>query len=136
MADVLTHSQVVPSLGEFGEFESITGGDPVGNFVPYFPAGSKIPRLISSTGQYTDIVMTRAYISGRDNQLIEWWKRQLSGADPVPRTAVKQFRNALGIVEDTLQWQVNIKEVKTPDGKAGDNNIAEISVTLAVQALL
>lgn len=136
MADVITHSQVVPSLGEFGDFEGISGGDPNVNPTAYFEAGARTPRPIFGVGQFNDITVTRAYISGRDNQLVEWWKRRLAGTDPTPRRLVKKFRNALGIVEDTQTFLVHVKDVKTPDGKAGDNTVAEVSVTLFVEALL
>lgn len=136
MADVLTQAQVVPTFGEFGEFETITGGDPVGNFSEYWPAGARFPRMISYTGKWNDITISRAYVSGRDNQLIEAWKRRQNGQDPAPKQVVKQFRNALGIVEDQITWQGYISDVKTPDGKAGDQTIAMISVTIKIEALM
>ncbi len=136
MADVITHSQVVPTLGEFGEFEQVTGGDPNIAPTPYYQAGAKTPRPIYGTGTFNDIVVTRAWVSGRDNQLIEWWKRRLAGVDPLPRRLVKQFRNNLGIVESTQVYLVHVKDVKSPDGKAGDNTVAEVQVTLLVEAIL
>ena len=136
MADVITHGQVVPTLGEFGEFESMTGGDPISNPTDYFEPGARFPRKIFQNGNFNDAVVTRAYISGRDNQLVEWWKRSMSGVDPVPRRLVKNFRNALGIVEDQQTFLVRVKDVKTPDARAGDNTVAEVQVTLAVEMIL
>lgn len=136
MSDVMTHGQIVATLGEFGDFESVTGGDPVQNMTDYYEPGARTPRKISFTGNFNDVVLTRAYVNGRDNQLVEWWKRKLAGVDPLPRKLVKKFRNALGMVEDSQTFQVHVKDVKTPDGKAGDNTIAEVQVTCAVEAIL
>ena len=112
MADVITHGQVIPTLAEFGDFESMTGGDPFINMTDYYEPGARTPRKISSTGNFNDVTLTRAYISGRDNQLVEWWKRKINGNDPLPRRLVKNFRNALGIVESTQTFLVQIKDVK------------------------
>lgn len=136
MADVITHSQVVPEIVGFGDFESITGGDP--NLAPteYYEPGARTPRPIYGTGKFNPATVTRAFIPGRDNQLVEWWRNRLAGVDTVPRRLVKKFRNVLGVVESTQTFQVHVTDVKTPDGKAGDNTVAEIQVTLYVEALL
>ena len=99
MPDVLSQAQIVPILGSYGEFETITGGDAEGNYQEYWPAGARFPRMINYTGKWTDVTLTRAYIPGRDNQLKEWWTRKHAGVDPLPRTLVKQFRNAVACVQ-------------------------------------
>ncbi len=134
--DILTHSQIVVTVSEFGDFEQATGGDIKVNVTPYFEAGSKVPRKITSTGDQSDLVVTRAYRPGRDRDLIEWVAHVRDGTDTAPRTAVKKYLNALGVVVDSQTYLVRAIDVKTPDSKAGDTAIAEIQVTLAVEAVL
>jgi len=134
--DILTHSQIVVTVGEFGDFEQATGGDVKVNVTPYFEAGAKVPRKITSTGDQSDLVVTRAYRPGRDGALVDWVKHVRDGTDMVARTAVKKYLNALGVVVDTQTYSVRAIDVKTPDSKAGDTAIAEVQLTLAVEAVL
>jgi len=132
----LVHAQIIPSLSGFGDFESVTGGDRVQNFTDHHEPGAKTPTKVSFTGNFTDLVITRAYTPGRDNLLVEWWKQSLSGIDTKPRQLTKKYLNTLGAVVQTETFIVKVKDVKTPDGKAGDNTVGDVTVTLVCEGTL
>lgn len=132
----IVHAQVIASLAEFGDFEEITGGEIDGVKTDYYEAGRLSPRKIPGTHSYTNLVLTRAYDPARDTALIEWVTNVLLGTRPDRRrTCVKQVVNALGVPIQTIVYpNCEPTHIKTPDGRAGDSTIAQIVVTLAIEA--
>ncbi len=127
-------ADVFGTLGEFGLFDSITGGELSGNTIPYTPGGSRTAiQLPAAAYSYSDIVMTRAWEPLRDRRLVDWAKRNIRDGVPEPRQVVKITKTAQGVVQDFKTYLVVPKAIKTPDGKAGDSAMAEVSITLAVQ---
>jgi len=130
--DPIQQAFVVASLGEFGEFENVTGGIPTTAYVEHFEGGAKTPEHLPGTTSYSDIVLERAYKAGRDEALVNWHKLYLNGAEG-PRTVTKQFRNYQGAVVGFETYAVcKPVSVETPEGKAGDNSVAMVKVTLKV----
>lgn len=132
LQDPVQQSGVVGVLGEFGEFESITGGIPTTEYSTHFEAGAREPDQLPGTTTYTDIVLVRAYRSDRDAALVAWHDKFRQGLE-VPRTVTKQIRNYAGLVTRTETYvQCKPVSVETPEGKSGDNSVANVTVTLKV----
>jgi len=137
MADPILHYQIIGSLGEFGDFEKISGGEPQLAFTPWTQAGARQADNIPSTHSYTDIVLERAYKPDQDAPLRDWFNRYKDGQD-TPRTVTKRVQaNVGGIVIDSFTYPVcKPTSVKMPDGTAGDGSLAMVTVTLKVSTEL
>lgn len=120
-------------IGFPDSFDSFTGGECTSNVTDYVPGGQRTARKIRGTYSYSDITLTRAWDAIRDRAVIEWAKKNIVGGIPDPRTVVKYTRNQQGIIEGKQSYQVVPKAYKTPDGKSGDDGLAEFSITLAVE---
>ena len=133
----ILHTHVIASFGEFGDFESISGGETDVATNDYYEAGAKTPHKVTGTFSYSDITLTRAFNPIRDSQLIDYERRFKNGLDG-PRNVTKQFLTPIGTPYGLPMIYPNckIKAMKTPDGKAGDSTIAEISITLSVEGRL
>lgn len=127
-------SNIVADLGEFGEFDSFSGGGITINVTDYYPAGSQSPLKLLGTGTIGDITVMRGFDPKRDKKLITWGRDALAGKVSL-RTLTLRWRSAQGTVIDSLGYTCFPKEVKEPDGKAGDNAVAEISIVLATQSI-
>lgn len=123
-------SGVVAVLGEFGDWESISGGIPTTAYTDHYEAGERTPDQLPGTTSYTDIVLKRAYRADRDAKVVAWHNAFLQGAE-APRTVTKQIRNYQGVVTRTETYaNCQPVSVETPEGQAGDNAVAMITVTL------
>lgn len=130
--DPIQQAFVVPYLGEFGAFEKISGGIPTTSYVEHYEGGARTPTHLAGTTTYTDITLERAYRPGRDEAVVNWQK-QFSLGFETDRTITKQFRNYQGIVVGTETFATcKPVSVETPEGVAGDNNVAMLKVTLKV----
>lgn len=128
----IAQSGVVGVLGEFGEWESISGGIPTTAYQEHYEAGARTPDHVEGTTSYTDLVLKRAWRSDRDKRIVDWHNRFKDGLE-TPRTVTKQLRNYQGIPE-TIETYAVCKpvSVETPEGQSGDNTIGMITVTLKV----
>ncbi len=131
MADTL-HSNVYADLGEFGTFDTVSGGELQQTVTDYTPGGSRQARKLKGGFKYSDIVLTRAWDPGRDNAVVDWMKRSIVDGIDDPRTLTKHTKTAQGGVADTKSYNVVPSMQKLPDGKAGDDSVAELSITLSV----
>lgn len=130
--DPVQQAWVVASLGEFGEFEKISGGIPTTAFVEHTEAGARTPTHLPGTTSYTDLTLERAYRPGRDEAVVNWQKQFALGYEG-PRTVTKQFRNFQGAVTGTETYAVcKPVSVETPEGVSGDNTVAMLKVVLKV----
>jgi len=136
MINPVVHAQITATLGEFGEFEEVTGAELNRVLTEYYEAGRFSPRMIPGTHSYTPLVLTRAYDPLRDAPLIDWVNGVVLGfrADR-RRNCVKTITNAIGIPIDQINYpNCTPQHIKLPDGRAGDSSIAQIVLTLAVEA--
>ena len=125
--------QIVPSLGEFGAFESKTGGDLSVAYTTYFEAGSRSPRELPGTHSYSAVSLSRAYDAQRDRPLENWVRLFKSGLEG-PRTLTVMIKNEQGVIVDTKTYPVAKPETITnPEGAAGDSGLAELRLTLRVE---
>lgn len=123
---------VVATVGEFGEWESVSGGIPTTQYVEHYDPGARTPEHIPGTTSYTDLVLERAYKADRDSEVVNWHKQFMLGFEG-PRTVVKQIRNYQGIVTQTESYAVcKPVSVETPEGKSGDATLGTIKLTLKV----
>lgn len=136
MADPILHYQIIPSMGEFGDFEKISGGEPQLAYTPWTEAGARMATNIPSTHSYTDIVLERAYKPERDTVLRDWFNRFKNGQE-LGRTVTKRTQNNIGVVVDSFTYPLcKPASVKMPDGTAGDGSLAMVTVTLKVDTEL
>lgn len=132
---VLKH-QITASLGEFGEFEQVSGGELDITNTDYYQAGARSPARIPGTYMYSDIVLSRAHDPNRDGAVVDWVNRYNAGLE-TGRQVIKITRNHIGFVIDQTTYAVcKPKGLKFPDGASGDNAVTDIQLTLAVEALL
>ena len=131
-ADVVQQSGVVFTLGEFGDWEEVSGGIPTTQYTEHYEAGTRTPDHIPSTTTYTDLVLKRAYRPDRDQRVVTWQKQFALGFE-APRNGVKQIRNFQGIVVNQETYAaLKPVSVETPEGKSGDGTIGMITVTMKV----
>lgn len=134
--DPILHSRITASLGEFGDFEKISGGVKNTQFTPFFEGGEQSAKHLRGTHEYSDIVLERAYRPARDKP-VKQWDDQFARGYEVGRTVTKTVRNAQGIVIDTIIYPIcEPTSVELPDGIAGDNSLAMVKVTLKVRSVL
>ncbi len=119
-------------IGFEGTFDSVQGGELQSNIVDHYPGGSRTPEKLQGTYTYSDIVLTREWKPLQDRPVLEWAKRSVVDGIYDPKTLVKYTRNEQGIIIDKKSYQVKPRGTKTPDGKSGDDGIAEFMITLAV----
>jgi hypothetical protein len=118
---------------QFGDFDEVSGGEDDINITDYVPGGARRALKIQGTGSYTDVTISRAYAPDRDASIIDWFNLNKVGLAP-PMTVTKRVVNHQGILVDTIIYrQCKAKSLKTPDGKAGDNSMAMIALTLSVE---
>lgn len=133
MSDPILHYQIVGSLGEFGDFEKISGGEPSLQFTQFTEAGARQATNIPSTHAYSDITLERAYKPDRDTALRDWFNRYKNGQEQ-PRSVTKRVQNILGVVIDSFTYPTcKPTAVKMPDGTSGDGSLAMVTVTLKVE---
>jgi hypothetical protein len=123
-------------MAPFGVFDKINGGECTQNNTDYIPGGERSARKIPGTFSFADITLARAWDAIRDRASIEWVKRNIVQGIKDPKIVVKYTKNALGIIEGSSSYRVVPKSFKTPDGVAGDDGIAEFTITLSVEAEL
>lgn len=125
-------SGVVAVLGEFGEFESVSGGIPTTAYTEHYEAGARTPDHLPSTTSYTDLVLKRAYRADRDARVVQWHNQFLQGLE-TPRTVTKQIRNYQGI-PTKIETYAACKpvSVETPEGQSGDGTVGMLTVTMKV----
>lgn len=132
--DPIQQFGVTATLGEFGEFEKVSGGNSTTTFTPHYEAGSRSPSQVPGTHEYSDIVLERAYRPDRDAALRNWDAAFKAGFE-VGRVCTKLVKNYQGFVVDTIVWpNCEPVSVEFPDGEAGGNAIAMIRVTLKVSS--
>lgn len=132
MADPALHYQIIGSMGEFGDFEKISGGEPSVAFTPWTQAGARTATNIPGTHSYSDITLERAYDPARDSLLRNWFNLYKNGLE-TGRSVTKRTQNPFGLVVDTFTYPTcKPSSVKMPDGTAGDASLAMVTVTLKV----
>lgn len=130
--DYVQQSGVVGQLSEFGDFEKISGGIPTTTYTEHYEGGARTPDHLPGTTTYTDLVLERAYRADRDDKVVQWHKAFSNGQEG-PRTCTKQIRNYQGVVQILETYAIcKPVSVETPEGIAGDNNVAMVKVTLKV----
>src|SRR5262247_2545524 len=134
MPHPIVHAQIVATLGEFGDFDEVTGAELNRVLTEYYPAGRFSPVMIPGTHSYTPLVLTKAYDAQADAKLVDWFTGVALGtrADAT-RTCIKRISNAIGVPIDQVNYPNCIPQhLKLPDGRAGDSSIAQLVLTLAV----
>lgn len=133
MSDPILHYQIVGNLGEFGDFEKISGGEPALQYTSFTEAGARSSTNVPSTHGYSDIVLERAYRPDRDTPLRDWFNRFKMGQEQ-GRSVTKRVQNAQGVVIDSFTYPTcKPSAVKMPDGTAGDGSLSMVTVTLKVE---
>jgi hypothetical protein len=127
------NSYIFAEMEPYGIFDKIQGGECTENVTDYVAGGERQARKIKGTFSYADITLSRAWDFSRDRGVIEWAKRNIVQGIPDSKTVVKYTKNAQGIIEGQSSYKVVPKSYKTPDGVAGDDGIAEFTITLAVE---
>lgn len=131
-----TTSQISATFAEFGEFEEVTGGDSNQVQVEHYDPGAQSATLIPGTHSFSDLVLTRDYDAQRDRRLIEYVDRYMNKLEG-PRTVTRTTRDQQGRVIDTITYSVcKPKTLGLPSGRAGGNDMARISITLGVEAII
>ncbi len=130
------NSYIYAEVPGFGIFDKCQGGECQENVTDYIAGGERSARKLKGTFSYADIVLQRAWDPLRDRSVIDWAKRNIVQGIPESKIVIKYTKNALGIVEGQSSYRVVPKAYKTPDGVAGDDGIAEFSITLSVEAEL
>lgn len=129
----LPSAYIVPSLGEFGDFDAWDGGALQIQHTDYIASGQRSPEKVSSTHSFSPITLTRAYDPVRDRALEEWVGRYKEGLEG-PRTFIVKFQNQQKIVQDTRTFPVaKPSELQLPPGQSGDGAIANLRLTLEVE---
>src|SRR3990167_697197 len=119
--DTIQSWQVVPTLAEFGDFDTFGGGELQIQYTDYIPAGQTSPRKLPGTHTYSQITLSRGYDPRRDRAIEDWYLKFKNGVEQ-PRTLTLKFLNAQKIVEDTRTYPVaKPASMKLPDGKSGGN---------------
>ena len=129
----ILHSDIVSSLGEFGEFEDTSGGGMNSQSVAHYPAGAKTPVKVAGTFEYTDMTLGRAHNPLRDRPVMDWVERYLVGLDG-PRALVVRYLNRQGVVINAETYTCHPVSYKLPDGEAGQNVLGKFTVTLTIEA--
>lgn len=127
--------QTIARLAEFGEWEGVTSPELDIATDNYYPAGARTPIKLPATGTYSDITLTRAYDPSKDNAVEAWVTRYLNGLEG-SRNLTIIVLNDQNIVQATKTYVVKPMGYKAPDGKSGDNNMAEFTLKLSCEARL
>ena len=132
--DYIQQWQIVATLGEFGQFDEVSGGELDINITDFTPGGSRSAKKVLGTSSYTDLVLSRNWDPSRDASLVDWANQSALGlADS--RSVTKMSYNKQGVVIDSIVYRVcKVKNIKTPDGKNGDNSVAMVQITLSVES--
>lgn len=132
---IVKNYQTIARLAEFGEWEGVTSPELDIVTDDYYPAGSRTPVKLPSTGKFTDITLQRAYDPSRDNKVEDWVIRYLNGVEG-PRNLTVIVLNDQNIVQATKTYVVKPMGYKAPDGKSGDGAISEFTLKLSCEARL
>lgn len=129
---VILKNNVRAYLGDFGEFDSVSGGDLERDIADYFAGGDRFPqKLKGGTAKYSDVTLMRGYDPKRDRKLQDWADGAIQGRDDDKNVRL-EFMTPQGVVQDSYAYNATFKSIKVPEGKSGDNATAEISITMAV----
>lgn len=132
----LLKSHIVATFGEFGDFDSYSGGGIERALTPYTAAGQQAAEQLEGTHSVTDVTLMRAYDPKRDDKLKDYANKAIRGKETPRAVTIKKF-NAQGIViAIDSHPRCKVKSLTMPDGKAGDNSVAEVTMVLAVEALV
>lgn len=125
--------QVVATLGEFGRFDTVSGGGVTVTHTDYTPAGERSARKLPATNSVGDVSLSRVYVPERDRALMAWHLRYKEGLDQ-GRPLIVTYLNAQKVVVDTRTYP-NAKPmtVDPPDGQSGGAGLAEIKVVVVVE---
>lgn len=124
--------QVVATLGEFGDFDSFSGGDVTTTHTPYTPAGNRSPRKLPATYDYANITIGRVFVPERDRAVDAWAQAYKDGLES-PRFLIVKYLNAQKVVQDTRTFPaVKPETVNTPSGASGSAALSQFTLTLAV----
>ena len=128
-------SNIVATLGEFGDFDEYNGGAVQIAHTDYTAAGRKAPEKLTGTHSLTDITLTRAFDPKRDNALKDWFNKYQQGKETGRAVTVKH-RNSQGVVINTDTYPDCRPLTYTPaPGKSGDNSVADITIALGCVAV-
>lgn len=128
-------SDVTATLGEFGIFDEYSGGAFQIQHTDYVPAGKKAAIKLPGTHAIDDITLGRAFDPNRDLALLDWYNKYQQGKEQ-HRTCVIQYLNPQGGVQKTVSHPRCVPKTLTmPQGKSGDNSVAEVVLVLGVEAV-
>lgn len=132
---IIIRSAVVPTLAEFGDWESWDGGELDIQTTDHYPAGSNTPDKLQGPHTVTDVTLTRAYDPTRDDAVEDWFIKYTAGKER-PRPLTINYKNQQGVIVKTKSFGVcKPKNVARPNGKAGDGAPSEFKIVLSVQGL-
>ena len=127
--------QVVATLGEFGQWDSISGGGISITHTDYTPAGERSPRKLPATFTIGDITLSRAYVPERDNEVNAWVLRYKEGLD-AGRVIIICLLNDQKVVVQTRTYALGKPmSLEFPEGMSGGAGLAEIKLGLACEAV-
>jgi hypothetical protein len=110
-----------------------TGGELNQVVVDYFAAGRNSPQKLAGVHSHGDVTLTRAYEPQRDRPVKEWVQAFADGR-ATSRSLTFRFKNAQKQVIDTLTFPVVVPVTWTPpEGAAGDSEVSNMTLVVAVQ---
>lgn len=127
------HSNIYAELAEFGRWDSVSGGGLTQNMTGYTPGGERVERKLEGTNKFEDITLMRAWDPARDQAVVDWCKRVMLAGLREPKNLTKFTLSPQGAVLSALSYSVKPIGCKPPDGKSGDDSVADFTVTLAVE---
>ncbi len=128
---IINQSNVVATFGEFGEFESVSGGSLQIAHFEHYQAGAMTPNKLKGTFSFENFTIARAFVPERDAKLRQYCERYAAGLE-LGRTCTVQYRVPPGVVVDQESKFCKVDKLDIPDGKSGSNEAGMITLTLTV----
>lgn len=123
-------SAYIVELG-IGDFDSISGGQAQKTITNIWVGGINMPIPSSNgTAEVAELTLKRNYIAARDGILKDLYLKSQAGLAPL-LTVVKTQTSPSGQVTEMCKYLgCVVKDFEFPDGTAGSNDVAQITITL------
>lgn len=129
---IVLKKDIVASVGQWGEFETVTGGGITKQMTKHYEAGAQTPALLDGVFEFKQYKVERAYKPERDNIMLTTYENMARGVIPNKVTLTVQHRSQLGIVISQVIRTCKIIEADPPEGQSGSSDPGMVSLTLEV----
>lgn len=122
---------LITVAGVPGTFARKTGGNPTGTVSKDRDGGATKPDVMPGFVDYSDLTVSRTWVSGRDNALAKQLLQQVNQLETTVRS--QDLTPAKTVIPGTdITYTVLLTGVSTPDVDANGANPAEFSLTFSV----